>query len=328
MFTFEVTGLPYFWIANIVFLFEIEGMLSLVIRGLVLLLCGCQIQEQSENVAKILETVEVFRKDHRIQEAIDYLTCKGIYKNLDLLETLAFLYEENKESLLAAQTFEQLFHADIDKQYIECAFHAAEIYYQLGDIYSAGRCYRLYLELNPQDHSIWFKLSAIEEQLGHPANALTAYFNGLDTIPIKAETHLKKLSELCYNNGMLKAAEFWGQVALKVQPEDVTTLEILLKVADAHNDRHKVMFYIQRLEARDPHFSQKHSDLYTKYAYKDPIDAVVAENGELVIPHNIHATQQEIEYTLQLLSQNRVQHIRQKPTVVNISVPLCPKSIY
>lgn len=317
--------LPYFWIANIVFLFEIEGMLSLVIGGLVLVLCGCQIQTQPENVAEILETVESFRKDQRTQEAIDYLICKGIYKNLDLLETLAFLYEENNESLLAAQTFEQLFHADIDNQYIECAFHAAEIYYHLGDIYSAGRCYRLYLDLNPQDHSIWFKLSAIEEQLGHPANALTAYFNGLDTIPVKAGMHIKKLSELCYNNGMLEAAEFWGGIALKAQPKDMTTLEILLKVADAHNDRHKVVFYIQKLERLDANFLQKHSDLCAKYAYNE---AVETEIKDIIIPHDIHATQQEIEYTLQLLSQNWMQLTEQRPTITNISVPLCPKSIY
>ena len=128
-------------------------MLSRVLRCLLLLLCGCQVQKQPENVIEILETVETFRNAQQIQEAIVYLTNKEIYKSLDLLETLAFLYEENNEKFLAAQTFEQLFHADIDKQYIECAFHAAEIYYQIGDIYSAGRCYRLYLDFNPKDYS-------------------------------------------------------------------------------------------------------------------------------------------------------------------------------
>lgn len=303
-------------------------MLSLVIRGLVLLLCGCQIQKQPENVAETLETVESFRKAHQVQAAIDYLLNKGIYKNLDLLETLAFLYEENNENLLAAQAFEQLFHADIDKQYIECAFHAAEIYYQLGDIYSAARCYRLYLDLNPQDHSAWFKLSAIEEQLEHPAMALTAYFNGIETTHIKTNVHLKKLSELCYNNGMLEAAEFWGQMALKEQPEDVVTLETLLKIADAHNDRHKATFYIQKLEALSPHFLQKHPDLYTKYAYQETVEVIETENKDIIIPHDIQATRQEIEHTLQVFSQDWIPLVKPKYAITHISVPLCPNFIY
>ena len=287
-------------------------------------MCGCQAQKQPENVAEILEMVETFRKDHKTQAAIDYLVHKGIYKNLDLLETLAFLYEENNENLLAAQTFEQLFHADIDKQYIECAFHAAEIYYQLGDIYSAGRCYRLYLDLNPKDYSIWFKLSAIEEQLDHPIAALTAYFNGLDTVPIKTAAHLKKLSELCFNNDMLEAAEFWGQMVLNTQPKDVSTLEILLKIADAHNDRHKVILYVQKLEALGVHLEEKHPDLYTKYAYKE---APEAENKAIIIPHDIHATQEEIECTLQWFSRDLLHNIQPKHTI-NIPLPLCANSIY
>lgn len=281
-------------------------------------------QQRSENIAEILGTVESFRKDHQTQAAIDYLVHKDVYKNLDLLETLAFLYEENNENLLAAQTFEQLFHADIDKQYIECAFHAAEIYCQLGDIYSAGRCYRLYLELNPQDHSIWFKLSAIEEQLGHPATALTAYFNGLEMIPVKKGSFIKKLPELCYNNGMLEAAKFWGRRVLKIQPDDVATLEILLKVADAHNDRHKAMFYIQKLKALDVNFLQKHPELYTKYAYKETVEVAETEIKEVVIPHDICATQQEIECTLQWFG---VPYIPQKHFTDTLD-PLCPNFIY
>ena len=296
-------------------------MVSLVVGGFLLLLYGCQNQKQPENATETLEVIEAFRKDHRVQDAINYLVNKGIYKNLDLLETLAFLYSENNQGLLAAQTFEQLFHADIDKQYIECAFHAAETYYQLGDVYSAGRCYRLYLDLNPQDYSIWFKLSAIEAQLNHPAAALTAYFNGLDIVPVKTEVHIKKLSELCYNNNMLEAAEFWGQIALNAHPEDVPTLEILLKVADAHNDRNSVISYIQKLEALDSNFLGKYPDLQTKYAYKD----VVEKTADIVIPHDIHATQHEIEYTLRQLSPDLIQPVGES----YIPVPLlCPNSIY
>ncbi len=93
-------------------------MFSVLMRGLLLLLCGCQAQKAHESIAEVLEAVENFRQNHQTQEAIDYLATKAIYENLDLLETLAFLYEENGQNLLAAQTFEQLFHADIDKQYI------------------------------------------------------------------------------------------------------------------------------------------------------------------------------------------------------------------
>lgn len=292
-------------------------------RGLLLLLFGCQIQKPTENVTEILETIESFRKTRQTKAAIDYLVDKEIYKDLDLLETLAFLYEENNEYLLAAQTFEQLFHADIDKQYIECSFHAAEIYYQLGDICSAGRCYRLYLDLNPQDYSIWFKLSEIEKQLNHPATALTAYFNGLKAVHIKTKAY-KKLSELCYDNNMLEAAEFWGQMALNTQPQDVDILEILIKIADAHNDRQKVNFYIQRLKELNYDFLGKYSDIFKKYVHIER----TLEVTEIDIPHDIHATQQEIEYTLQLLSPKLKRNIYKKCVMKAIHNPLCPNYIY
>lgn len=302
-------------------------MLSVLMRGLLLLLCGCQMQKPHESIAEVLEAVETLHKNHQTQEAIDYLTTKEIYKNLDLLETLAFLYEENDEKLLAAQTFEQLFHADIDKQYIECAFHAAEIYYQLDDIYSAGRCYRLYLDLNPQDYSIWFKLSDIETQLNHPASALTAYFNGLEAVPLKTDAHIKKLSELCFNNNMLKATEFWGQIALNRQPKDPQMLELLLKVADQHNDRNKVMFYIQKLKDLSPDFLNKHPDLCTKYVCKEAVIDHSEESKDITISHDIHSTSQEIEYTLQQLSPYLLRSIAPNPKI-NFPIPLCPNSIY
>lgn len=301
-------------------------MLSLVIRGLLLLLCGCQAQKQTEKVTEVLETVESFRKEHLIKSAIDYLVDKEIYKNLDLLETLAFLYEENNENLLAAQTFEQLFHADIDKQYIECAFHAGDIYYQLGDIYSAGRCYRLYLDLNPQDYSTWFKLSEIEKQLKHPATALTAYFNGLKTVP-KETKFYKKLSELCYDNNMLDAAEFWGKMALKANPQDVYILKILTKIADAHNDRQKVNLYTRRLKELNYDFWEHHPDILKKYEH-----TIIPEHTmkvtEIDIPHDIHTTQQEIDHTLQLLSPKLKQSVYKNCSIKTISNPLCPNYIY
>lgn len=303
-------------------------MLSRLLQVFLLLLCGCQTKSPPENVTKILETVESLRKNYQKQEAIDYLSDKGIYRNLDLLETLAFLYEENNETLLAAQTFEQLFHADIDKQYVECAFHAAEIYYQLGDVYSAARCYRLYLDFNPQDYSIWLKLSAIEEQLEHPIAALTAYLNGLSIIPLKTANHIKKLSELCYNNNMLEAAEFWGQIALKTLPNDVTTLETLLKIADAHNDRNKAVFYIRKLKTLKSHFMENHPVLYTKYAYKDIVQETINKTSDIIIPHDIHATQQEIEHTLQLISPDLKHYAELNRSMINLFIPLCPNSIY
>ena len=285
-------------------------------------------QKPRESIAEVLEAIETFRQNHQTQEAIVYLTTKEIYKNLDLLETLAFLYEENDEKLLAAQTFEQLFHADIDKQYIECAFHAAEIYYQLDDIYSAGRCYRLYLDLNPQDYSIWFKLSDIETQLHHPASALTAYFNGLEAVPVKTDAHIKKLSELCFNNNMLEATEFWCQMVLKHQPKDVATLELLLKVADAHNDHHKATLYIKKLKTLNSDFLEKHPEFCTKYDYHEVVEESIEKSADIVIPHDIHATPQEIEYTLQQLSQTSLQSIVPNQLKINFPVPLWPNSIY
>ena len=303
-------------------------MLSLWMRGLLLLLCGCQMKQPHESIAEVLEAVENFRQNHQTQEAIDYLTTKAIYKNLDLLETLAFLYEENDEKLLAAQTFEQLFHADIDKQYIECAFHAAETYYQLGDIYSAGRCYRLYLDLNPQDYSIWFKLSDIETQLNRPAYALTAYFNGLESVPVKTEAHMKKLSELCFNNNMLEATEFWCHIVLNHHPKDVATLEILLKVADAHNDHHKATFYIKKLKILNSDFLGKHPEFCTKYDYREVVEESIHKPSDVIIPHDLQATPQEIEYTLQQLSPNLLQNTASLHLKINFPIPLCPNSIY
>lgn len=302
-------------------------MLSIIIRGFILILCGCQIQKQTENITEILETVESFRERHQIKEAIDYLIHKEIYKNADLLETLAFLYEENNEKLLAAQTFEQLFHADIDQQCIEYAFHAAEIYRQLGDFYSAGRCYRLYLDLNPEDYCIWFKLSDIEEQLQQPSMALTAYFNGLKAAPVKTEKHIKKLSELCYQNGMLDAAQFWGQKILNIHPNDVSILEMLLKIADAHNDRNKAIFCIQKLKDLNIDVPGHYPDFYKKYAYVENIAPEIPIT-ERNLPHSIQSTPQEIERTLQWLSPGLKPNNPNNYFPKTIPNPLCPSYIY
>lgn len=140
--------------------------------------------------------------------------------------------------------------------------------------------------------------------------------------------HIKRLAELCFNNNMLEATEFWGQIALNMRPKDPQMLEILLRVADRHNDRNKVMFYIQKLKILSPDFLNKHPDLCTKYTCKEAIAEPIEGPKDIIVPNDVQATPQEIEYTLQRLSPDLLQNTVPKHLKINFHIPLCPNSIY
>ena len=261
-----------------------------------LVLLGCQMRQNQEKTENILaRTIEL--QQNNITEAIQYLCRKNIYQSLDLLEALAFLYEENNETLLAAQTFEQLFHADIDKSFPESAFYAAQIYAQLQLWSSAERCYRLFLDCDPENVTVWFTLSEIESKQGNTYAALTSYLNGLSVSKVKTKQNLFKLAQLCLQNNMLDAAEFWGELCLQKDATNKEVLILLLKIADLHNDRDQVQKFIQTLEAIQPDFLKNQPNLREKYMLFIPQKMVDEDEAK---PAVVRSTEEEILNTVRI----------------------------
>ena len=257
---------------------------------------GCRsISSTEKDFSAVLKQVEDLNAQGHYIEAVALLKENDPYTHLDLLEALAFSYEANGKILLSAQTFEQLFFADTEKKYTESAFYAAQIYAQLGCLYAASQCYRLYIDTHFKEAELWFALADIEEKLDHGSLALRAYLNGIQICNEKTSHQLFQLSRLCYKNEMWDGAAFWAQEYLKISENNVDVLQVLLDVADKHNDRQKVKFYLAELQKLEADYLEKHPDIKLKYIEEEiPDQDIPIEN----FPHDIHSTQEEIEYTV------------------------------
>lgn len=301
-------------------------MVRLFAVFILLVLSGCRSTSSAEkNLSSILVQAEALNKDKHYIEAIALLKENDPYEHLDLLEALAFSYEGNGQLLLAAQTFEQLFFADTEKRYGESAFYAAQIYTQLGCWYAASRCYRLYIDVHFKDANLWFALAEIEEKLEHVSLALTAYLNGVQQCKKKTSDILSRISQLCYKNQMWDEAGFWAQEYQKISENNVEILQILLDVADKHNDRQAVRGYVAEFQKIDVDYLEKHPDIKLKY-----VDEKILEQSMLVkdFPHDVHSTNEEIEYTLACFSE--VAKFLEIPTPKEIKLPnyLCQPCTY
>lgn len=264
---------------------------------ILLLLNGCRSVSSNEvDVTEVLRQVENLNTQGNYTEAISLLKTSDSYIHLDLLEALAFEYEASGQLFLSAQTFEQLFFADVEKKYTESAFYAAQIYAQLGYLYAAGRCYRLYIDIHSKDAQLWFALAEIEETLEQEAFALTAYLNGIQVCSEKTADMLFRLTQLCYKNKMWDESAFWAQEYLKDFENNAEILQILLNISDMHNDRQKVKVYVAELEKINPEFLSQHPDISLKY-----IEETIAEKevSEEVFLHKIKSSPEEIKNTLE-----------------------------
>ena len=261
------------------------------------ILCGCGTSQNSNNLTKIIEHAREDCSQGNYTNAIQTLQNHLNYENLDLLETLAFAYESRKNFTLAAQTFEQLAHLDIKNTYPESSFYAAQIYEQIDNFYSAARCYRLYLERFPKDHCIWFALSHAEEKLNHTSAALSAYLNGLQCMDSYASEEIKHLAKLCYQNELYDMAEFWAQKSLEQNPHNLFILELLLNIADQHNDSKKVNQYLSILDTLQG--NTKNLD-YFREKYK-----TLPENNHKTESKTISSSPQNIERTLNIFNLTR-----------------------
>jgi|GEM_PF-3099394 len=267
---------------------------------ILMFLSGCRSTISTEkDFSAVLKQVEDLNTQGHYIEAVALLKENDPYTHLDLLEALAFSYEANGQILLSAQTFEQLFFADTEKKYTESAFYAAQIYTQLGYLYAASQCYRLYIDTHLKEAELWFALADIEEKLDHGPLALTAYLNGIQLCNEKTSQQLFQLSRLCYKNEMWDGAAFWAQEYLKISGNNVDVLQILLDVADKHNDRQMVKIYLAELQKLEADYLEKHPDIKLKYIEEE------ISNQDIPIenfPHDIQSTQEEIEYTLTCFS--------------------------
>ena len=288
------------------------------------LLYGCKSSENTELISKLIEQARNNCQLVEFTSAIQNLKTHLNYDNLDLIETLAFAYESNNNLLLAAQTFEQLYHLDLTNSYTESAFYAAQIYEQLGDNYSATRCYRLYLDHSPKDTSVWFSLSVCEERLDHVPMALSAYLNGIQLKTTYTFDEFKRLAQLCYQANLYDAAEFWAEKALEQDDLDPSIIELLLNLADRHNDHSKANQYISKLESLNYPFSASINSLKSKYTSTPFINRPV----DLISSNTNNSSKLEIEHTLQIFQIS-------SPTSNKLVVPIdlnflkpCPPYIY
>jgi tetratricopeptide (TPR) repeat protein len=224
--------------------------------GIVLFSTGCQrhhfastthIQLQLKQVRDCMEKRQFTLAIQGLQQVQTY--CPN---NPQILELLALSYAENKQIYLAAQTFEKTIHADTMGDFQENALHAAHTYEQVGDFYSASRCYRHYLNHFPKDRLAWFALSDSESQLERHANALQAFLRGIDLLKtdLTAE-QMVKLSQLCFAAGKIEEAIYWNLEALKIESENVSIYLQTLRMA--HGQKHSALMrkLIEALDSLD-----------------------------------------------------------------------------
>ncbi len=268
---------------------------------ILLLMNGCRSALSNEpDSSEILKQIETLNAQSNYTESISLLKTQDLYTRLDLLEALAFAYEASGQLFLSAQTFEQLFFADVDKKYTESIFYAAQIYTQLDCLYAASRCYRLYIDIYVKEVNLWFALAQTEELLGNSSLALTAYLNGVHLCKKKTEGMLLRLAQLCYKNEMWDESVFWVEEYLKVSENNEQVLQILLEVANKHNDRQKVRFYISEIEKYVPDYLIKHPEIKLKY-----IEEEFTKEDDLskIFVHELSSTQEEIKTTLNVFGK-------------------------
>ncbi|MDR0647327.1 MAG: tetratricopeptide repeat protein [Puniceicoccales bacterium] len=212
--------------------------------GVVLFSMGCQpnhsvstayVQLQLERVRDCMEKQQFALAVQELQQVQTHYP-----NNPQVLELLALAYVENKQIYLAAQTFEKTIHADITGDFQENALRAAHAYEQVGDFYSASRCYQHYLNHFPKDRLAWFALADSESKLERHPNALQAFLRGIDLLKIDLTVkHMVKLSQLCFAAEKIEEAIYWNLEALKIEPENVNIYLQTLRMA--HGQKHSTL---------------------------------------------------------------------------------------
>ncbi|MDR0755600.1 MAG: hypothetical protein LBE99_01645 [Puniceicoccales bacterium] len=224
--------------------------------GIVLFLTGCQ-RSHSASTTYIqlrLEQVRDCMEKQQFTLAIQGLQQMQTYcpNNPQVLELLALSYAENKQIYLAAQTFEKTIHADTTGDFQENALRAAHTYEQVGDFYSASRCYRHYINHFPKDRWAWFALSDSESKLECHANALQAFLRGMDLIKTGLTVEqMVKLSQLCFAAGKIEEAIYWNLEALKIESENVNIYLQTLRMAHARKHATLIRKLIEALDSLD-----------------------------------------------------------------------------
>jgi tetratricopeptide (TPR) repeat protein len=230
--------------------------------GVVLFSTGCQrhhsastthIQFQLEQIRACMEKQQFTLAIQGLQQIQTY--CPN---NPQVLELLALSYAENKQIYLAAQTFEKTIHADTTGDFQENALRAAHTYEQIGDSYSASRCYRYYLNHFPKDRLAWFALSDSESKLERHANALQALLRGIDLLKTDLTVEqMVKLSQLCFAAGKVEEAIYWNLEVLKVESSNVSIYLQTLRMA--HTQKHSDLMrkLIKALDSLDKNILKK-----------------------------------------------------------------------
>ncbi|MDR2396926.1 MAG: hypothetical protein LBD69_03680 [Puniceicoccales bacterium] len=230
--------------------------------GIVLFSAGCRsnhfastthIQLQLEQIRDCMEKQQFTLAIQGLQQL--QMHCPN---NPQVLELLALSYAENKQIYLAARTFEKTIHADTTGDFQENALHAAHTYEQVGDFYSASRCYRHYLNHFPKDRLAWFALSDSESKLEHHTNALQAFLRGIDLLKTDLTVEqMVKLSQLCFAAKKIEEAIYWNLEALKIESENVNIYLQTLRMA--HEQKHSVLIrkLIEALDSLDKNALEK-----------------------------------------------------------------------
>ncbi|MEM8550058.1 MAG: tetratricopeptide repeat protein [Verrucomicrobiota bacterium] len=137
----------------------------------------------------------------------------------DVIEQLAYAYNDLPDPVMAAMYFDQAYTLDPSRK--EIALFAARAHEAGGNSQGAIEAYELYLEAEPLDAAIWRALATTYQEDGQLRPALEAWqraFNSGKLKPTVQEAVM--LGDLYYSLGILPQAEQWWNYALKLPDAD------------------------------------------------------------------------------------------------------------
>jgi tetratricopeptide (TPR) repeat protein len=196
--------------------------------GSFVLLAGCQQNpdDGEDNLGERILKAKNCIADNRPQDAIKLLE-KGmqIHGNVpEITELLANTHLLVGDEELATFYFEQT--AGLSDLHYHCYLKAAEIYENMKDYDQALLCYRLYLDVLPEDNEVQTKYARVFLRDGQKKKALEILVrHGDESVEIR-----NQVAELFFDFGNYIQARNWYLSALAIDKNNLSALEGLWEV--------------------------------------------------------------------------------------------------
>ncbi len=177
-------------------------------------LFGCTPRDPDPGVT--VAAAEEHRDAGDLDEAIELL---ATHRERDpgspaILETIAFMYAERGDMTEAAFAFLERYEAVPDEP--EYLLYAARSLRTDGDTRGAAGLYRRYLEVEPENRSIWQTLARLEEEAGRFNQAISAYTR---VYRMREEPEVAaRIGALFHGIRNPAQAENWYQTAARADP--------------------------------------------------------------------------------------------------------------